>query len=112
MTDTTLAAPGLRSTLRSLWQDQRVWLASALILAALAVFDPPQAAGSALFAGQALLNTAPFLILSIAIAAWANALPAGDRRGGAAGARRGARRGGGGALADHRRRPLRARRRR
>jgi uncharacterized membrane protein YraQ (UPF0718 family) len=73
MTDSTLPTPGLRSTLRHLWQDQRVWLASALILAALAVFYPPQAAGSALFAGQALLNTAPFLILSIAIAAWANA---------------------------------------
>jgi uncharacterized membrane protein YraQ (UPF0718 family) len=73
MSDTTLAAPGLRSTLRSLWQDQRVWLASAAILAALAVFDTPQAAESALFAGGALLNTAPFLILSIAIAAWANA---------------------------------------
>ena len=73
MTDTTLAAPGLRPALRHLWQDQRVWLASAAILLALAVFDPPQAADSALFAGAALLNTAPFLILSIAIAAWANA---------------------------------------
>ena len=73
MTDTTLPTPGLRSTLRHLWQDQRVWLASALILAALAVFDAPQAADSALFAGNALLGTAPFLILSIAIAAWANA---------------------------------------
>src|SRR6056297_2825755 len=73
MTDTTFAAPGLRSALRHLWQDQRVWLASALILAALAVVNPPQAADSALFAGNALLHTAPFLILSIAIAAWAGA---------------------------------------
>ena len=73
MTDTTLAAPAFRSTMRSLWQDHRVWLASAAILAALAVFDAPQAAESALFAGDALLGTAPFLILSIAIAAWANA---------------------------------------
>ncbi|MFW5655017.1 MAG: permease, partial [Roseicyclus sp.] len=73
MTETTLPAPGLRSTLRHLWKDQRVWLASALILLALAVFDRPQAAESALFAGEALLNTAPFLILSIAIAAWAGA---------------------------------------
>jgi hypothetical protein len=55
------------------WQDQGVWLASALILAALAVFDTPQAAHSALFAGTALLNTAPFLILSIGLAAWAGA---------------------------------------
>ena len=37
------------------------------------MFDTPQAADSALFAGKALLNTAPFLILSIAIAAWADA---------------------------------------
>ncbi len=73
MTDTTLPAPGLRSALRHLWQDQRVWLASALILTALAIFDPAQATASALFAGQALLNTAPFLILSIGIAAWAGA---------------------------------------
>src|SRR6056297_3254925 len=73
MTDTTFAAPGLRSALRHLWQDQRVWLASALILAALAIFDPTQAADSAVFAGSALLKTAPYLILSIAIAAWAGA---------------------------------------
>ena len=73
MTDTILATPGLRSVLRGLWRVQRVWLASAAILAALAVVDAPQAAESALFAGNALLGTAPFLILSIAIAAWANA---------------------------------------
>ncbi|MFN4170325.1 MAG: permease [Pseudorhodobacter sp.] len=73
MTDTTIGMPGLRSLLRSIWQDHRVWLASALILAALALIDPPQAAQSARFAGGALLGTAPFLILSIAIAAWANA---------------------------------------
>ena len=73
MTETTLPTPGFRSTLRHAWQDQRVWLASALILAALAAFDPRQAVESALFAGGALLHTAPFLILSIAIAAGANA---------------------------------------
>jgi hypothetical protein len=73
MTDTTLPGPGLRSTLRRLWQDERVWLASALLLAGLAVFDPPQAVDSALFAGTALSNTAPFLILSIVIAVWAAA---------------------------------------
>ncbi len=73
MTDTTRTAPGPWVTLRSLWQDQRVWFASAAILAVLAVFDPTQAADSARFAGGALLKTAPFLILSIAIAAWANA---------------------------------------
>jgi hypothetical protein len=73
MTDASLSTTGLRSTLRHLWQDQRVWLASALILGALAVFDNGQAADSARFAGQALLSTAPFLVLSITIAAWAGA---------------------------------------
>jgi uncharacterized protein len=73
MTDTSLSLPGLRPVLRNLWQDQRVWLASGLILAVLALFDPAQARDSALFAGGALLGTAPYLILSIAIAAWANA---------------------------------------
>lgn len=71
MTDATLSAPGRRSFLGALWRDHRVWLASGLILALLAVFDPPQAAASAAFAGEALLHTAPYLILSIAIAAWA-----------------------------------------
>jgi len=73
MSDATLSPPGLRSALGTVWRDQRVWLASALILAALAVFDPLQARDSALFAGGALLHTAPYLILSIGIAAWANA---------------------------------------
>ena len=73
MTEATFPTRGLRSTLRLVWQDQRIWLASVLILLALAVFDSAQAADSARFAGAALLNTAPFLILSIAIAAWANA---------------------------------------
>ncbi|WP_375259031.1 permease [Citreimonas sp.] len=73
MTDSTIAAPGPRAALRHLWQKQRVWVVSALILASLAVFDPSQAADSTRFAAAALLNTAPFLILSIAIAAWAGA---------------------------------------
>jgi uncharacterized membrane protein YraQ (UPF0718 family) len=73
MTDATLPTPRRWSGLAGLWRDQRVWLASALILGALAALDPTQAADSALFAGSALLGTAPFLLLSIAIAAWANA---------------------------------------
>jgi uncharacterized protein len=73
MTDATLSLPKLRPAIGALWRDQRVWLASVLILAVLAVFDRPQAAASAVFAGNALLNTAPFLVLSIAIAAWAGA---------------------------------------
>jgi len=73
MTDVTLSPSGLKSALGQLWRDQRVWLVSALILAVLAVFNPPQAAESATFATRALWSTAPFLILSIAIAAWAGA---------------------------------------
>ena len=73
MTDTTLPAFSLRSLLNSIWRDHRVWLVSALILGTLAVFDPAQATVSARFAGQALLQTAPFLVLSIGIAAWASA---------------------------------------
>ncbi|WP_322889468.1 MULTISPECIES: permease [unclassified Yoonia] len=73
MTDATLPPSAPRAALAHLWRDQRVWLASALILLVLAVVDPAQARTSALFAGSALLNTAPFLILSIGIAAWAGA---------------------------------------
>ena len=73
MTDTTLSATGLRASVHHLWREQRVWLASGLILTVLAIFDPAQAGTSAVFAGNALLHTAPYLILSIAIAAWAGA---------------------------------------
>ncbi len=73
MTDSSLAVPRRWPVLRHMWHDQRVWLASALILSILAVFDTAQAMDSALFAGGALQRTAPYLILSIAIAAWANA---------------------------------------
>lgn len=73
MSDTTLPTAGQRAVLRSLWINQRVWLASAAILAILAIFDPMQAADSAVFAGAALLKTAPYLLLSIGIAAWAGA---------------------------------------
>jgi hypothetical protein len=73
MTDATVSLPRLGSALRRLWRDQSVWLVSALILAALATVDPAQAGDSALFVGRALLHTAPFLALSILIAAWAGA---------------------------------------
>ncbi len=73
MTDATLTRPVLRSVLRHVWTDQRVWLASALILLALAVFDRSQSVESAFFVGAALLHTGPYLVLSIVIAAWAGA---------------------------------------
>lgn len=73
MSDASLAPSGPVSVLNAIWRDQRVWLVSALILGALAVVDPGQAADSASFAAGALWRTAPFLILSITVAAWAGA---------------------------------------
>ena len=52
---------------------QKVWLISMLLLGLLFVFDRSQFVQSAVFVGSALLSTAPFLILSIAVAAWAGA---------------------------------------
>ena len=52
---------------------QRVWLISILSLSLIFVFDRAQATHSLLFAGSALVDTAPFLLLSIAVAAWAEA---------------------------------------
>lgn len=73
MTDASLVhAPG-PARLRALGERGRVWLASAAILAALALVSPPQAAESAAFAADALIGTAPFLLLSILVAAWAGA---------------------------------------
>ncbi|QIK41808.1 permease [Pontivivens nitratireducens] len=51
----------------------KVWLASITILILLAILSPAQARFSLAFTLDALLHTAPFLILSIAIAAWAGA---------------------------------------
>ncbi len=71
MTDLPLRpTPGL---LHEVWKHHRVWLASALILAGVALWSPAQAVASAAFTGAALWHTAPFLLLSIAIAAWAGA---------------------------------------
>ncbi len=56
-----------------LWLRQRVWLASGLILALVALWDLGQARASLDFAMGALAGTAPFLVLSILVAAWAGA---------------------------------------
>lgn len=52
---------------------QRVWLASLLILLLVAAISPQQSMDSAVFALSELWRTAPYLILSIAIAAGAGA---------------------------------------
>ncbi len=51
----------------------RVWLTSAVILLFLLVFNPPQGAASAWFTIKSIITTAPFLLLSIGLAAYAGA---------------------------------------
>jgi uncharacterized membrane protein YraQ (UPF0718 family) len=51
----------------------RAWIASALILACLPIVAPLQAERSFVFALGSLWNTAPYLVLSIAVAAYAGA---------------------------------------
>ncbi|WP_299787189.1 permease [uncultured Marivita sp.] len=52
---------------------QKVWIASGVILLLIALIAPSQAGESAGFVAQSLLNTGPFLLLSIGVAAWAGA---------------------------------------
>jgi len=58
---------------RTAWSDGRVWLASALILAILLALAPAQAADSLTFTLRSLAETAPYLLLSIVVAAYAGA---------------------------------------
>lgn len=71
MTDFTFATQP--NQMQKIWQHQRVWLASAIILLVVALTSPQQAAESAIFTVSALWRTAPFLLLSIGVAAWAGA---------------------------------------
>ncbi|MCT4655114.1 MAG: permease [Cohaesibacter sp.] len=73
MTDLTHSSFNPRFALWAFIKEHRVWMASLTILLLLALVNPPQARDSAVFAGGALLGTAPYLVLSIAIAAWAGA---------------------------------------
>ncbi|MEM9250150.1 MAG: permease [Pseudomonadota bacterium] len=72
MADISTPPPGTSRILPML-RDHQVWLASVALVAAIAVFSPAQAVESARFAGAALLHTAPYLMASIVIAAWATA---------------------------------------
>ncbi len=56
-----------------LWSKGRVWLVSAAILLALFALSPDQGAESAVFVGWNLVEVAPFLVLSIGLAAYAGA---------------------------------------
>jgi hypothetical protein len=78
MTDLALRARSFgleaaRFAQRFTGKDARVWLASALIFVLLFAADPAQGAASFAFTLDALLETAPYLLLSIAIAAYAGA---------------------------------------
>lgn len=65
-----LPAPG---PLHQIWTRHRVWLVMAAILALTLILDTPQGIESAAFVLEALRTTAPFLVLSIAMAAYASA---------------------------------------
>lgn len=56
-----------------LWANERVWLFSAGLLVVLFLLAPGQGAVSAEFAARNLIEVAPFLVLSIGIAAYAGA---------------------------------------
>ena len=58
---------------RHLVANERVWLVSTLILAVVALANPAQGMESLAFTGRALLETAPYLLLSIGLAAYAGA---------------------------------------
>jgi hypothetical protein len=74
MTDLVLSArQRVGGAARRLWTREQVWLVSATLLAALAVAAPGQATESARFAVASLLEVAPFLLLSIGLAAYAGA---------------------------------------
>ncbi len=73
MTSLTQFRPNALALLGEFWREHRVWLMSGLIVVLLAVFNPAQATNSVSFALDALLHTGPYLLVSIAIAAWAGA---------------------------------------
>jgi uncharacterized membrane protein YraQ (UPF0718 family) len=74
MTDLALRmrAAGL-GAVRFAWGDARVWFASAVLLALVFLADPAQGSATAIFTLEALLETAPYLLLSIGLAAYAGA---------------------------------------
>ena len=70
MTSLRLALPAFRDRLPRL---DRVWVALVIAFAGLAALAPDQAATSAAFVLQAVLHILPFLVLSVAVAAYAKA---------------------------------------
>ncbi|SFS16395.1 permease [Yoonia litorea] len=62
-----------RAALSHVWQSGRIWIAIMMILFVTALFDPAQGRESLAFTARALLETAPYLLLSIGLAAYAGA---------------------------------------
>ncbi len=60
-------------SLKRIFENHRVWLTTFLVMLGLTLFDPTQSKTSAWFTIDALIFTGPFLILSIAVAAYAGA---------------------------------------
>ncbi len=74
MTDLTPTVPSRTSGLaQRIWKQERVWLVSAAIIVLLFIFAPALGMGTAIFAAQNLAGVAPFLALSVGIAAYAGA---------------------------------------
>ncbi|MCC5961445.1 MAG: permease [Rhodobacteraceae bacterium] len=74
MSDHSLPQPGPVAAFGvHVWRKQRPWLAFALVLLAVALLDPAQVWPSVDKVAGALVSIAPFLTVSILIAAWAGA---------------------------------------
>lgn len=65
-------ALGARS-LNRIWNTYGAWLVTAVIIGLLLIFNRPQGIESTLFTVEALVQTSPYLLLSIALAAYAGA---------------------------------------
>ncbi|MGB3278772.1 MAG: permease [Pseudorhodobacter sp.] len=65
--------PSLPSRLQTLWSQHRVWFFSVAIVGLIALWSLPQAISSVNFVIAALASTAPYLLLSILVAAAAGA---------------------------------------
>ncbi|MGJ8545462.1 MAG: permease [Sulfitobacter sp.] len=64
---------GPLAALHHLWAREKIWLFSGALLAGLLIFAPPLGISTLEFTAQNLANVAPFLLLSVAVAAYAGA---------------------------------------
>lgn len=74
MNEVTLNANSRAANLAlQLWAKEKIWLFSAGLIAVLLIFAPSLGGTTVKFAAQNLLHVAPFLVLSVGIAAYAGA---------------------------------------